>query len=66
MTRGLLAGRSYAVGERYSGVWGLYGSYDYIAPQTYRVASTAFSGPACNCKRGLSFSRTVKATSCRG
>jgi len=24
-------------------VWGLYGGYDYIAPQTYRVSSTALS-----------------------
>jgi hypothetical protein len=42
-TRGLLLGRSYNVGSRYHGVWGLYGSYDYIAPQNYRVSSTALS-----------------------
>jgi hypothetical protein len=24
-------------------VWGLYGSYDYIAPQVYRISSTALS-----------------------
>jgi len=42
-TRGLLLGRSYDVGSRYHGVWGLYGSYDYIAPQNYRVSSTALS-----------------------
>jgi len=40
MTRGLLKGRTYE-GERYRGVWGLFGVYDYIAPQTYRVSSTA-------------------------
>jgi hypothetical protein len=41
--RGLLLGRSYDVGSRYHGVWGLYGNYDYIAPQTYRVSSTGLS-----------------------
>jgi len=43
MTRGLLVGRDYGVGDAYRGIWGLYGSYDYIAPQTFRVASTGFS-----------------------
>ena len=43
MTRGLLVGREYESGANYRGVWGLYGSYDYIAPQTYRVSSTALS-----------------------
>ena len=43
MTRGLLAGSSYQAGPNYRGVWGLYGSYDYIAPQTFRVSSTALS-----------------------
>ncbi len=43
MTRGLLLGREYESGANYRGVWGLYGSYDYIAPQTYRVSSTALS-----------------------
>jgi hypothetical protein len=38
--RGLLVGREYAAGTHYRGVWGLYGNYDYIAPQTYRVSST--------------------------
>jgi hypothetical protein len=41
LTRGLLLGRDYAVGDAYRGVWGLYGIYDYIAPQTFRVSSTA-------------------------
>jgi hypothetical protein len=31
------------VGKRYRGVWGLFGSYDYIAPQIFRVSSTALS-----------------------
>ena len=43
MTRGLLAGSAYTLGRSYRGVWGLYGSYDYIAPQTFRVSSTALS-----------------------
>ena len=41
MTRGLLYGKAYSAGSNYHGVWGLYGSYDYIAPQTYRISSTA-------------------------
>lgn len=43
MTRGLLVGTDYEYGEHYRGLWGLYGSYDYIAPQTFRVSSTALS-----------------------
>ena len=43
MVRGLLVGKGYEIGSRYRGVWGLYGSYDYIAPQTFRVSSTAAS-----------------------
>jgi Domain of unknown function (DUF3943) len=43
MTRGLLLGTDYDFGQRYRGVWGLYGSYDYISPQTFRVSSTALS-----------------------
>ena len=43
MTRGLLYGTDYSAGKRYRGVWGLYGSYDYISPQTFRISSTALS-----------------------
>ncbi|MGQ0648857.1 MAG: DUF3943 domain-containing protein [Gemmatimonadaceae bacterium] len=43
LTRGVLTGRAYELGDRYRGVWGLYGSYDYIAPQLFRVSSTAVS-----------------------
>jgi Domain of unknown function (DUF3943) len=43
MTRGLLAGRGYSAGERYRGVWGLYGTYDYMAPDLFRVSSTGLS-----------------------
>jgi hypothetical protein len=44
MTRGLLFGTDYGKGtERYRGIWGLYGSYDYIAPQVFRLASSGLS-----------------------
>ena len=43
MTRGLLYGTDYQVGDNYRGLWGLYGRYDYISPQTFRVSSTALS-----------------------
>jgi hypothetical protein len=42
-SRGLLVGTDYAMGSNYRGVWGLYGSYDYVSPQTFRVSSTALS-----------------------
>lgn len=43
MTRGLLVGKKYEAGDKYRGVWGLYGSFDYISPQFFRVSSTALS-----------------------
>lgn len=43
MTRGLLIGNKYELGDAYRGVWGLYGSYDYISPQIFHVSSTAGS-----------------------
>jgi hypothetical protein len=44
LTRGLLVGKEFGGGRRrYDGVWGLYGSYDYIAPQIFRISSTALS-----------------------
>lgn len=43
MTRGLLVGTDYAAGKNYRGVWGVYGSYDYIEPQIFRVSTTALS-----------------------
>ena len=43
-TRGLLLGRDYGSGrDAHRGVWGLYGSYDYIAPQIFRVSTVALS-----------------------
>ena len=43
MIRGLLLGEKYEVGNSYRGIWGLYGGYDYISPQTFRVSSTSAS-----------------------
>ncbi len=43
MTRGLLVGKAYEAGPDYRGVWGIYGSYDYLSPQTFRVSTTAVS-----------------------
>ena len=44
MTRGLLVGKDYtAANDTFRGVWGLYGSYDYIAPQIFRISTTALS-----------------------
>ena len=41
-TRGLLAGPDYEAG-RLSGLWGLYGTYDYFGPQDFQFSSTGFS-----------------------
>ncbi|MBU5614893.1 DUF3943 domain-containing protein [Geomonas azotofigens] len=41
--RGLLKGTRYELGRDYRGIWGLYGSYDYISPYVFRVSSTALS-----------------------
>ena len=57
MTRGLLVGKSYEAGPNYRGVWGIYGSYDYIAPQSFRISSTAVSlGTTAQWWLGKSFS----------
>ena len=56
LTRGVLLGRYYAVGRDYRGVFGLYGIYDYISPQTFRVSSTA---AATRRSRGASSSATA-------
>ena len=43
-SRGLLVGKDYGSGAvPYRGVWGLFGSYDYVSPQIFRVSSTALS-----------------------
>jgi hypothetical protein len=41
-TRGLIAGADYGAG-RLSGIWGLYGSYDYFTPDDFQFSSTAVS-----------------------
>jgi hypothetical protein len=43
MTRGLLFGEKYEAGDDYRGVWGLYGTYDYMSAEVFRVSNTAIS-----------------------
>jgi hypothetical protein len=43
MIRGLLLGTDYRAGDSYRGLWGLYGGYDYISPDIFRVSSTSLS-----------------------
>ena len=43
LLRGLLYGKEYQAGDNYRGVWGLYGSYDYLSPTVFRVSNTALS-----------------------
>ena len=43
MIRGLLKGSKTADTDNSRGIWGLYGSYDYISPYLFRVSSTALS-----------------------
>ena len=43
LLRGLLFGKPYGSGDDYRGIWGLYGSYDYISPGIFRVSNTALS-----------------------
>lgn len=42
-SNGLLLGRAYDAGDDYRGIWGLYGTYAYIAPQIFRVSSTGLA-----------------------
>jgi hypothetical protein len=42
-SQGLLFGAPYGSGARLRGIAGLYGSYDYLSPQLFRVASTGLS-----------------------
>jgi hypothetical protein len=41
--RGLLVGAAYEWGDDYRGVWGLFGGFDYLSPQIFRVSSTDLS-----------------------
>jgi hypothetical protein len=43
LLRGLLYGKDYHAGNDYRGIWGLYGSYDYLSPAVFRVSTTALS-----------------------
>lgn len=38
--RGLLAGTDYAAGDDARGLWGLFGGYEYLSPQVFRLATT--------------------------
>ncbi len=40
ISRGLLYGSDYSLGDDTRGIWGLYGTYDYIAPQIFRISTT--------------------------
>ena len=42
-SNGLLLGDHYALGDRVRGIAGIYGGYEYLAPQVYRVSSTSAS-----------------------
>jgi hypothetical protein len=42
-SHGLLAGSGYGAGENGRGVWGVFGVYDYISPELFRVSTTALS-----------------------
>src|SRR5207248_9779308 len=41
--RGLLIGERYELGDDYRGLWGLFGGYEYLSPQIFRVATTNFA-----------------------
>ena len=43
LLRGLLTGTGYQAGADWKGVWGLYGNYDYIAPQVFRISTTSLA-----------------------
>jgi hypothetical protein len=65
MSRGLLLGRDYRIGDSYRGVWGLYGTYDYVSPQTFRISDTAVSlGTTWQWRAGRDF--TVMGTALAG
>jgi hypothetical protein len=41
--RGLPGGTKYEASDDYRGVWGLFGGYEYLSPQIFRLATTSFS-----------------------
>jgi hypothetical protein len=61
-TRGLLVGTTYGQdADRYRGIWGVYGTYDYVAPQVFRVSSTALA-MGTTLQRKLSGSGALQTT----
>lgn len=43
LLRGLIIGAPYAVDNTVRGVWGLFGLYDYLSPQIFRLSTTAIA-----------------------
>lgn len=43
LLRGLLYGKTYEAGDDYRGIWGLYGIYDYLSPEVFRVSNTGLA-----------------------
>jgi hypothetical protein len=39
--RGLLVGRKYELGDDFRGLWGIFGSYEYLSPQIFRLSATS-------------------------
>lgn len=65
ISRGLIYGTDYQIGDNYRGVWGLYGTYDYIAPQIFRLSTTALGvGSTAQC--WLSQSVSLQGTAFAG
>jgi hypothetical protein len=61
-SRGLLIGKSYGEGaDRHRGVWGLYGTYDYVSPQVFRISTTAL-GLGTTLQRQIFGSGAVQST----
>ena len=64
-SRGLLVGKDYQAGATAHGVWGLYGSYDYLAPEVFSLSSTALSFGTTE-QSWLSTSMTLHSTALVG
>jgi hypothetical protein len=55
LIRGLLLGETLHFDESFGGLWGLFTSYDFIAPQTFRVGGFGFGPGVTLAKRWGSF-----------